>query len=195
MRRIGLFLAVLTLWAGIAGAQSDFDLIINARPASLLIDMDGKKFAATGADGQRVSLSNVYMMPNIAAGVGLDVNDFYLDLTGGAGVLINDNFRSYMLEASAALNMLLSESCTLGPRVGLVYFFDPEWTENDDVEFDETTGFLAGVQLTMGDKIQYLISVDLIDMSMDAELAPGVDAEDELDFTGLAIQFGVRGEF
>jgi len=194
MRRIVLFLAVLIVAGGMAQAQTDLDLVINARPASLLIDMDGKKFSATGPDG-RVSLSNVYTMPNIAAGVGMDINDFYLEVTGGAGVLINDNFRAYMLEASAALNMPLNESCMLGPRAGVMYFVDPEWTENDDVEFDETAGFLLGLQLTMGDKIQYLVSVDMIDMSMDADIAAGVEAEDELDFTGLAIQFGVRGEF
>jgi len=196
MRRMTLFLALLVIAGGVAQAQTDMDLVINARPAALLIDMDGKKFATTDADGRRVSLSNVYTMPNIAAGVGIDIKDFYLDITGGAGVLINDNFRSYMLEASAALNMPLSESCMLGPRAGVVYFVDPEWTENDDVDFDDTAGFLLGLQLTMGDKIQYLVSVDVLDMSMDADVAANVIPEDdELDFTGLAIQFGVRGEF
>ena len=195
MRKMVLFLALLVLVGGSAWAETDFDFIINAKPASLLIDMDGKKFSASGPDG-RVSLSNVYMMPNIAAGVGMDIKEFYLDLTAGAGVLINDNFRSYMLEASAALNMLISESCSIGPRVGLIYFVDPEWTENYDIEFDSASGFLAGIQITMGDKIQYLVSVDLLNVSMDTGMAAGVtEADSELDLSGLAFQFGVRGQF
>ena len=49
----------------------------------------------------------------------------------------------------------------------------------------------------MGDKIKYLVSVDFIDASFDVnDAAPGVQASNnKLDLSGLAIQFGVRGEF
>ncbi len=50
--------------------------------------------------------------------------------------------------------------------------------------------------MALGDKISYIVSVDLMATSLDAEGQPGVTlTDDELDMVGLAFQFGVRGEF
>jgi len=191
-----MIVAALLLTAAVAGVgYGQVDFLVNARPASILIDSSGGKFSAEGADG-RVSMSQVYAMPNISLGAGIEFGDAYLDITGGGGVVINDTFRSFLLQASLALNYTLSESLIAGPRLGLVYFPDPDWTENDDVDFDDSFGLLAGLQLSMGDKIQYLVSVDLIDVNFDADFDSGVVSEDdELDLSGIAFQFGVRGEF
>lgn len=178
------------------GSTAKVDLIINALPASLLIEIDQDKFAATSADGRRTTISSVYTMPNISAGAGIEFEDWYVDITAGAGLVINDTFRSFLLQAGVAVTYAVSDSLNIGPRVGVIYFPDPEWTEDDDVKFDESAGWMAGIQLQMGDKIQYLVSVDLLDTSFDTTFEPGVSSPDgDMEITGLAIQFGVRGEF
>ena len=69
----GRVLAILALMGVAAGvgsvqAQTEKYFVVNALPATVLISTSGNKFAATGGDG-RVSLSEVYTMPNIAAGI------------------------------------------------------------------------------------------------------------------------------
>jgi len=187
--------AVSLVVCGVCQSRAaDVDLVVNALPASILIDIDGSKFAATGEDG-RASMSQVFAMPNIAAGVGLEQNAVYLDLTGGAGIVVNDSFRSFLLQLTASGTLMMSESLSIGPRAGLVYFADPEWLENDDVDFDEDLGFLLGLQIEMGNDIKYLVTVDYLAASFDASDNEGTAEDSEFDLTGLAIQFGVRGLF
>jgi hypothetical protein len=173
------------------GSDVELELIVNARPASLLVDVDGKKF---GVDGN--TMSQVYMMPNVSAGIGMEMGDLYLDATLGAGMIINDRFRSFIIEAGVALNYAVTDSYLVGPRASLLYFVDPEYTEDDSADFDAGAGFLLGLQMALGDKISYVVSVDLLATSLDAEAQSGVVlTDDELDMFGLAFQFGVRGEF
>lgn len=176
-------------------AETDLDFVVNAMPASLLIDASGDKFSSTGSDGSRTSLSEIYTMPNIALGVGAPVGSAYVDLLGGGGVIINDGFRSFMLQLLLEANWAVSESLTIGPRAGLVYLPDPEWLDSDDIEFDSDVGYLLGVGLAMGDKIKYLVSVDFLGAELDVESKGGTPSDDKLELNSLAIQFGVRGEF
>jgi hypothetical protein len=179
------------------------DLVINARPASLLVNAGGSEFKVgedQGGGRSIARLSTVYMMPNISVGLGLDMNKAYLDATVGAGLLVNDQFRSFLYQADLTLSLQASESLFVGPRVGLVMFPNPEWIADGEVEFEGTTGVLVGLQMYMGDRISYLISADLIFANFDASGAglegnDDPDASDSLEFTGLAVQFGVRGEF
>ena len=193
MNKLSIAMALM-MFASIAHAENDIDIVVNAMPATVLIDIDGDKFAATGGDG-RISLSQLYTMPNIAIGIGTELEDLYIDLVGGAGIIINDNFRSFMLQALLELTFEASDSLDIGPRIGIIHFPDPEWLENDDIEFDEETGLLFGVSLAMGDKIKYLVSIDIIDATVDVEPGLNVQTDDKMELTGLAIQFGVRGEF
>lgn len=197
MWRMAMSAVALLATLATARAERDLDFVVVAMPATVLIDMEGDKFAVTREDGTTTSLSEVYTMPNILLGVGLPVGNARVDVGGGGGVLINDNFRSFMLQAIADVTWQVTDSLDIGPRAGFVYLPNPEWLENDDIEFGSDTGFLVGLQLAMGDKIQYIVSVDLIDFSLDVEdPAAGVTtSEDEFGMSALAIQFGVRGEF
>ena len=193
MKKTVLAVIVLMLAAFPVFAQVDF--VLNALLAALVIDTEGNKFSATGEDG-RISMSEIFAMPNISGGAGTEMGNFYVDLTGGAGLLINDSFRSFLLQAMLAASYQASESFDIGPHAGLIYFIDPSWVENDDVAFDDTPGFLLGVGMSMGDRIRYLISLDLISAKFDAEPAPGVQTtDDDFKLTGIGFQFGVRGEF
>ena len=177
----------------------ELDFVLNALPASLLINMDSDNFKVTdpGPGGNETSLSTVYMMPNISAGVGVELEDLYVDLTVGAGVLVNENFRSFLLQAGVSVMYLAAESFYIGPRAGVIYFTDPTWLDDeDDLDLDSDLGYVLGLQMSMGDKVSYIVSIDLISASFDIEAGTGVVPEDDkLDLTGLAIQFGVRGLF
>ena len=179
------------------GSSHKFDFVLNVLPASILINVDSDKFNVTQPDTGKKTLSAVYLMPNLSAGVGTELGSFYVDATAGLGLVVNESFRTFLVEAMISANYAATDSLKFGPHLGLIYFTNPEWVDNSDVTFDGTWGYLAGLQLSMGDRITYLVSVDLIAASFDAESASpqvGIDSE-ELRLTGLAVQFGVRGEF
>lgn len=192
-KRMAIILIGMVLLGGISHARAegfDPDLVVVARPASILVDASGDKFKSGNT-----SMSTVFTMPNVSAGIGFEVGEFYVDLTGGAGILFNDTFRTFTLDATLAANYAVSESLDIGPRVGLIYFVNPEWLEDDLIEFDSDSGLFVGLQIAMGDKIQYVASVDLIDVGFDVEGTSAAASDDEFKLDGLAIQFGVRGEF
>jgi hypothetical protein len=121
----------------------------------------------------------------------------YGDLLGGGGILVNDNFRSYFLQGLVGASYAVTDAFNIGPHGGVLWFIDPQW-DNDAVEFDGAVGWMLGVQMTLGDRVKYVMSVDFLSASLDATAAAGASIDggkDKLDIEGLAIQFGVRGEF
>jgi hypothetical protein len=197
----GLILGTNPFWSAAQDDEEEegdgitLDFVVNAMPAALLLQRDSDNFAVEGADG-RVSMSTVYLMPNVMAGVGSQVDNFYLDLTAGCGILVNDSFRSFLLQAAVGAQYIATESVSFGPRVGVIHFANPEWLESDDLDFDSSTGLLLGLQMSMGDKVSYMFSVDWITSDFDLDADPGVLADDtSLELDAIAIQFGVRGEF
>lgn len=196
MKRIWLVVAVAVFCAGLSGSRAETDLVVQVMPASLLINAGSDDFAVIGPTGQSSDPSNVYLMPNFSLGAGIEVSDFLIDLSGGAGIVVNDSFQSFMLQATVGAYYAATDSLDFGPRLGLIYFTDPDWEGDGDVELDSDLGFLAGLQVSMGDRILYVFSVDVIAASFDAEAGAGWSvAEDELEFVGMAVQFGVRGRF
>jgi hypothetical protein len=197
MKKLLWVLAGIVLVATTTSSRSELefetDFVLNARPASVLIEAENDKFAVT-EDGRRTTISSVYAMPNVSAGVGLDFDRLYVDLTGGGGILINDTFRSFLLQAGVTASFRATDSFKIGPRLAVVHFPNPEWLDDDDTEFDGTTGYLLGVQAAMGDKISYILSLDVISADFDVDSVNELE-QDELELTGLAFQFGVRGEF
>ena len=171
--------------------RSNVDFVVTALPASLLVDVQGEKLTVAGE-----RMSKVYMMPNIMAGVGMEFGDLYVDLQGGVGMIVNDQFQSFLLEAVLGASYAFTDSFNCGPRVGLLYLTDPDYTEDDTADFDEAAGLLVGFQMSMGDRIAYVVSVDLVMASMDVNADEGVvTSKDKLEISSLAFQFGVRGEF
>lgn len=167
------------------------DFVVNVLPAAILIDMDADSFEANS-----VSMDTTYMMPNMSMGIGLEFEKLYMDITGGAGAILTSTFRSFLLQANVALYWQPSRSLNIGPHIGVCYFPNPSWLRDSDVDFDSTMGWMAGVQMAMGDKITYLVSLDLLSASFDAT-AGGTSKidRDNLDIMGFGIQFGVRGYF
>ncbi len=179
-----------------------FDFVINAIPAALLIDMSGNNFGLTeDGTGSRSEASSVYMMPNISAGIGASVGDkLYVDALLGAGVLVNESLRSFFVQGTLSATIAASQSLNIGPRIGLIQFLDTEWLDDqellDEVDFEDATGMMFGLQIIMGDRVRYLVNIDYITMDFDVNEPLGVTPDDdEFELEGLAVQFGVRGEF
>lgn len=181
-----------------------FDFVINAIPAALLIDMSGNNFGLTEDETDaRSTASSVYTMPNIQAGVGAMVADrFYLDGMLGTGLLVNESLRSFFVQGTIAGTYAASASLSIGPRIGLIQFLGTEWLDDaellDEVDFEDSTGLMVGLQIAMGDRIRYLVNVDYITMDFDVDNVPDrvtPDNHGTFELEGLAVQFGVRGEF
>jgi hypothetical protein len=187
-----LALVIPALPARAQGGLANLDFVINVLPASLIVDMDSDQFRVTSPSGTTVEMTEVYHMPNISMGLGMETGDWYLDAMVGVGAVLNESFRSFMVQGVLSASYQASQSLKMGPHLGVIHFPDPEWQSDGDVDFDGTTGLLAGLHLTMGDKITYYVSVDLVTADFDAEGATG---ESALELSGLALQFGVRGQF
>lgn len=190
-----LMLLVLTVFlAGTPAQAVEFDMLLDIFPASLFIDTASSPFSLN--DGVNdVEMSSVYMMPNMQVGVSIEFLNFYMGIQGGAGVLLNDEFRSMMLNLKAGIYWEVLRSLAIGPHIGLVYFPNPDWIGSGNTNFDAAPGVIAGLQFAMGDEIMYLASIDLFMASFDADSPEAVSADSSLDMLGLGLQFGVRGRF
>ncbi len=192
MRRGCTFVVIALIMATAMPAQAvEKDFVVNVLPAAILIDMKADSFKANA-----VHMDNTYLMPNMSMGIGLEFEKLYVDLTGGAGAVLTSTFRSFLLQANVALWWQPTRSLNVGPHLGVIYFPNPSWLSDDDVDFDSTLGWMAGLQMSMGDKITYLVSLDLLSASFDAT-AGGTSTidSDNLEIMGFGIQFGVRGLF
>lgn len=193
---LGGVLLTLCCLSGPAAAETRW--VVDAYPASFIIHTDAADYevmSGTRSD----QMGTVSTFPNIGTGVGLETAEFRLDLLGGAGVMINGKFSSFATYLSGALMYEAARSARIGPRLGLLYFLGPEWNAEADVEYDNAGGAMLGLNVEMGDKISYLVAVDLwwltFEDSGDPAMAAYEATEDELDLSGIALQFGIRGRF
>lgn len=204
--RIWTLLAAVSLFAGSIGIQSasaELDFVADLRPGTLLLAGDAGDFEVEGPGPDRLGIreveeaGSISSIPNLRLGVGLRSPDTFLDLTGQAGVLVNQRFRSLMLGADVSFMYRLRKNVAMGPHIGLAYFMDPEWTGDADIDIDDTSGVIGGFQIAIGYDILFLLSVDyVVTAPMDIEESGDwIASDDELEISGLAIQFGMQGRF
>ena len=181
------------------------DIIVDVRPASLLVNWNADSFKIKGPtkfqDGQQFEQleqpNSVSTVPNLKLGVGIDTGNAYLDLTGGAGMLVNDRFRSVMLDVDAAFQYKFRKNVLFGPHIGLGYFTSPEWYGDAEVDFSDSMGVLFGAQLSVGFDILFTFAIDYayIQPFDVTTTEPWVASDDTVDFSGLLFQFGMKGRF
>lgn len=181
------------------------DIIVDVRPASLLVNWNADQFKLKGPakfrDGVEYETieepNSVSTVPNMKLGVGIDTGNAYIDLTGGAGLLVNDRFRSLMLNVDGAYQFKFQKNVLFGPHLGLGYFTSPEWYGDAEVDFSDSSGLLLGLQLSVGFDILFTFAVDYAYIQpFDATTKnEWVASEDEVDFSGLLFQFGMKGRF
>ena len=181
------------------------DVIVDVRPASLLVNWNADSFKVKGPayfrDGQEFEEieqpNSVSTLPTVKLGVGIDTGNAYVDLTGGAGMMVNDRFRSVMLDVDGAYQYKFRKNVLFGPHLGLGYFANPEWYGDAEVDFSDSWGLLFGAQLSVGFDILFTFAIDYSYIQpFDATVKePWVSSEDTVDFSGLLFQFGMKGRF
>jgi len=186
-------------------AKADLDFVVDVRPATILLSSETDDFEATtpgdpalGTFIDKEDAGQITTFPTIRLGVGLDSENkkLYSNLTGGGGILVNERFRSYILMADLAVHYKHRKNVSMGPHISLMGFMDPEWFGDADVELDSDVGWLVGFEVAIGYDILFVFSIDYLDAKLDASAtAPTKITGSELDFSGLAIQFGMRGNF
>lgn len=159
------------------------------------------------ADGFKVGPSGSYWweeiegygswLPSARAGIRFNTPAVGIDLTGGGGYLWNGAVNGPFFMVDCAANFHVGKTTTVGPHVGFVSFGDLDWGEDADVDFEGSSGLMAGFVLTTGGKTARLyLSLDYIEAEFDVETGPGWTANEEtLDMSGFGIQAGLLLKF
>ncbi|MGD9874958.1 MAG: hypothetical protein AB7T27_11930 [Kiritimatiellia bacterium] len=186
-----------------AQAFDKMELTADIRPGSILLHTADGDFEVKGPGPERLNTYEIEeagaisTLPNINLGVGFADPNLYLDLTATAGFLINSRFNSPMIGANAALTFRPEKNFAVGPHLGLMHFVDPEWKGDAELEISDSSALLIGMQASLGYDVLFILSVDYLyadPMDVTAE-EEWITSDDELDISGIAIQFGIQGRF
>jgi hypothetical protein len=180
--------------------------VLEAMPGTVLLSPESEGFRAQGESAPgRIDEQEVKgiasWMPNLRLGLGFETKPLFIDILGGGGAVWNDAFLSWMVEGVAAVRFKLGEvfgfPLTLGPEGGVVYFFEPEWSDDISSDFDGSLGFLGGLHVTWGTRALSLsISADYLYSKVDANPnANFTTSHGELDISGALIQVGIITRF
>lgn len=175
---------------------AETDWAVDILPGALLANFSADEFTVTD-EGREEEVSMLSSVPSIAVGMSIERVSGYIDIKGGAGMILNSKFSSFMFFGTAGIYTEIKPSILMGPHITIAQFSGPSWWGDADIEFSDTTGFLVGMHLIAGDRISYLLSVDYLSASFDVDTAAStaVASETELDISGIAVQFGVRAQF
>lgn len=157
----------------------------------------------------------VSSIPSLKLGLGIETEPAYIDLTGGGGALFAlvetdsaldsssdfDALVSPFVRGDVAVRFKLGDIVTLGPTVGVIHFWAPDWPGDIDVEFDDATGITGGLALTAGmEAVSFSLRLEYIDAVFDVDSVNGASpsfsgSDDELDMSGIGFQIGVICHF
>ncbi len=176
-------------------SPAEADWAVDILPGALLANFSADEFHVIH-DNQKEEVSMLSSIPSIAAGCSIERVSGYIDLKAGAGMVLNAKFNSFMYFASAGIYKEIRPSIMMGPHITVSQFSAPSWWGDADIEFEDTVGYLIGMHLIAGDRISYLLSVDYLSAVFDVDPTSPVKAnKEELDISGIAVQFGVRAQF
>jgi hypothetical protein len=184
----------------------DYSWFVDVMPASIHANFTDERFRVQYTDVgdrnvefvNRESLSLLSSLPTIAGGLAIETDTLKWDAKAGVGMLLNAQLRSPMIFVGTDVLWQMKQSIWLGPHLGFNWYTNPEWWGQEaDIDFGDSSGLNGGLGLVMGDKLSYILSVDYYQISFDVDrTGPGVTANNsEVDMSGIAVQFGVRGYF
>ncbi len=198
------WVAIATLLVTISMCSAEMSVLISAQPGTILIGTDSGKFKAKGPSDLNTTIieeaGGLAMYPNILGGVGWDANKWNVDVEGGIGILLTDRFRDPFLDLAASANYKFRKNVSIGPRIGLAYFMDPDWSGDAQLDFsDHASSYFLGLQTKVGYDVLFVFSVNYYWIDpFEVHAVPGSGWEiskDEIDFSGLGLQFGMQGRF
>lgn len=170
--------------------------VVDMLPAAILANIAADDFSVTGPNGKETP-SLISSVPTVTVGADIACLDGHLSLRLGGGMLLNSSLGTWLATGQAGFSLEVQRNVMFGPHIGLSYYAAPEWWGDTEITLDETMGFLVGLHVAAGDRIAYLFSVDYMSMSFDVD-THGTDVQhskNELDMSGLAVQFGLRVQF
>lgn len=175
---------------------AEIDLITDIVPGAIIANYQADAFSLVGAGGKE-TMSLVSSVPSAEIGIAIQQPEGSIDLKAGVGALLNSRLMSYTLAVNLGLTLEMQPSIMMGPHIGMIYYTEPDWWGDGDVTFSDSTGFTAGMHLTLGDKVAYIFSVDYYTAVFDIESVGSgwTTDQDELDMSGLAFRFGIRAQF
>jgi len=138
------------------------------------------------------------LLPCARAGVRMNTPDVDIDLTGGGGYLWNNAVSAPFLMGDVALHFELGKDTTLGPHIGVVSFDELDWSEDADIDFSDSTGFVAGILLTKGEEdTKFFVAIDYINAEFDVDRVGSewTTNRNTLDISGVAVQVGLILQF
>ncbi len=200
--RTSLAVSVLLCWTAIL-ACAECNFIVDARPGTLLVSQSAGDFEALGPGPERLGVTELEeaaeftTLPNLRAGAGWSTDAAHWDLTGQVGYLLNERFRSLVAGLDAAVMLRVRRNIAAGPHLGYIRILDPEWTGDADLDLDPAGALVFGVQAVIGYDILFVFAADYISAEpMDVTThGDWRSSDDELDISGLSLQFGVMGRF
>jgi len=181
-------------------SRAEWTWQIDVMPASALVNFDQSAFSLQGSGDSAMnkeSISLLSTMPNITGGISIEKTRGNLEFRVGPGFLLNSRVRSTMLLGMVGASAEIKPSVFLGAHLLVSQFWDGTWWGDGKVDLDPNNpGFGGGIHITVGDKVSYLLSIDYMSISFDATGQEGwTPSDDKLDFSGIAVQFGVRANF
>ncbi len=202
MRNKGILLvAFLAINCVAVVSRAEVNWQADILPASLFANLQNSEFSLQKTDIAGVvnkeSMSMISSLPNLSFGISVDRSPLNLELKGGIGMLLNSRMSSLKLSGTAGVSLEVRPNAFLGLHGKLAYMSNPSWWGDGEVDLEANNpAFGIGAHAAMGDKISYFLSVDYMSMSFDAVGRDGWTASDnELDMSGVAIQFGIRTTF
>ena len=181
--------------------EDGLDIVADIFPGTILIStgLDGFKMTRPNSElgvVEREEASQISTMPNLRVGLGGELGDFYADGTVGIGLLLNSRFRAMVYRGDVNLHYKFGRNGMIGPHVGVFQISDPEWSGSGDLDVDTETGYVIGAHIQIGYDISFVFSLDYMDSELDVSPSGAWSSnQDTLDFSGIHLQFGVRGKF
>lgn len=198
------YVFVLALAGFVASSgRAEWDFLLDVRPGAINVGSSGD-FKAKGPTTVRgdefveiEKLSSVSTFPNIKLGAGYDSRDWYLEALGGVGIFINDPFQATFFSGDVAAMYKYRKNLSVGPHGALLFFQEPNWGGDADIELSDSWGGMLGMQVLLGYDLLFVFSVDYMFIQPFDVKEPGRwhASDSELDLSGIALQFGMRGRF
>ncbi len=199
---VAVSLVMLFALSWTAGAV---ELILDARPGTLLMSRsaDLRVLVPDTFHPEQVTVieeaGTLNTVPTIRLGAGFDLPDWYCDITGLAGVLVNSRYTSLAYGLDGAAQYKVRKNVNVGPHLSWMAFQAPSWSGDAELDFSDSTAFVPGVEIAVGYDILFVFSIDYMfadpfDVKSKDPSVWRLD-EDQVDISGLMFQFGMRGRF